>query len=55
MSYLEFFIKQLITAIGNIGLKYIYVLLEFKHTELLSSHRGYFLNTTLMSDFQVQV
>ena len=29
------------------GLKYIYVLLEFKHTKFFTSHEGYLLNTTL--------
>ena len=29
------------------GLKYIYVLFEFKHTVFFTSHRGYLLNTSL--------
>ena len=40
-------IKHFITAIENKGLKYIFVLFELKHTEFLTSHGGYLLNTTL--------
>ena len=29
------------------GLKYIYLLFEFKHTEFFTPHGGYLLNTTL--------
>ena len=48
LSYLELLLLNNLSRLLKIyRLKYNYVLFEFKHTEIFTSHGVYLLNTTL--------
>ena len=48
LRYLELFFYNFSRLLKIRGLKYIYVLFEFKHTEFFTSHGGYLLNNKLL-------